>query len=192
MTNRGLIGNKYDPFIFQYILPAGRLCDAASIDHLEGVWNIRPEYDSIIEVCSKKRKMKYLPNTELRNNIVETLTSKYQLETVIEDENNADVILGAHGASVNTFAIAELKKIRKESLVLVKIITTGSEKLTLEVFTQSGHSTKVWNSKQSSIAHKGRDVLRATGVCVKKEDDNLILTHTPMAIVKLAQSNAGV
>ena len=28
MTNRGLVGNKYDPFIFQFVLPAGKLLES--------------------------------------------------------------------------------------------------------------------------------------------------------------------
>ena len=28
MTNRGLNGNKYDPFVFQYVLPAGGIADS--------------------------------------------------------------------------------------------------------------------------------------------------------------------
>ena len=87
MTNRGLNGNKYDPFVFQYVLPAARLPDSADstkIEHLEGVWNVRPEYDSISDARSTKRIMKYLKNNELRNNIVETVTRQYQLEEVID------------------------------------------------------------------------------------------------------------
>ena len=196
ITNRGLNGNKYQPFVFQYVLPAGCLSDAANIGsqggHLEGVWNVKPEYDSIIDACSLKRIMKYLPNIELRNNIVETVTRKYQLEKLIEDENDKDVILGADGASVNTYAIAELKLARKESLVLVKIITTGSENLTLEVYKPSGHGKKIWNRKQSFIVKKRKDVIKVTGVCVNVEMENLILTQTPTAIIKLAESNASL
>ena len=199
MTNRGLQGNKYDPFVFQYVLPAGRLSDSTNIGqpdgHLEGVWNVKPEYDSISDACSKKRIMKYLPSNELRNNIVETVTRKYQLERLIEDENNKDVILGAHGASVNTYAIAEFKLMKlakKESLVLVKIITTGSENLTLEVYKPSGQGKKIWDRKPSLIAKKKKDVIKATGVCVKVEQETLILTHTPTAIIKLAECNAAL
>ena len=117
---------------------------------------------------------------------------KYQLEKLIEDENDKDVILGADGASVNTYAIAELKLARKESLVLVKIITTGSENLTLEVYKPSGHGKKIWNRKQSFIVKKRKDVIKVTGVCVNVEMENLILTQTPTAIIKLAESNASL
>ena len=196
MTNRGLNGNKYQPFVFQYVLPAGRLGDAANIGnpggHLEGVWNVKPEYDSISDACSVRRIMKYLPNIELRNNIVETVTRKYQLERLIEDENDKDVILGADGASVNTYAIAELKLARKESLVLVKIITTGSENLTLEVYKPSGQGKKIWNRNQSFIVKKRKDVIKVTGVCVKVELENFILSQTPTAIIKFAESNASL
>ena len=192
MTNRGLNGNKYDPFVFQYVLPAGRLADSTEIEHLVGVWNIRPEYDSINDNRSTKRIMKYLKNSELRNNIVETVTRKYQLEEVITDQTDRDVILGPDGVSVNTYAIAEVKLARKESLVLVKIITTGTENVTLEVYKSTGHSKKIWNKNQSIIATKKKDVIKATGVCVKVEQENLVLNRTPTAIIKLAESNAGL
>ena len=194
MTNRGLNGNKYHPFVFQHILPAGRLRENANIGkdggHLEGVWNVRPDFDSIKDACCQKRIMKYLPNIDLRNNIVETVAQKYQLEKRIEDENDKDVILGADGASVNTYAIAELKITKKDILVLVKIITTGPEILTLEVYKQSGQGKKKWNRNPLFIAKKSKDVIKATGVCVKVEPDDLVLTLTPAAIIKLAESNA--
>ena len=192
MTNRGLNGNKYDPFVFQYVLPAARLPDSADstkIEHLEGVWNVRPEYDSISDARSTKRIMKYLKNNELRNNIVETVTRQYQLEEVITDQSDKDVILGAEGALVNTYAIAEVKHARKVILGLVKIITTGSEYLTVEAYRQSGHSKRNWNKNQSFITKKKRKEIKTTGVSVEIIEDDLILKHTPAAIIKLAEAN---
>ena len=185
MTNRGISGNKYVPFTFQFVLPAGRVSENANDQQLEGVWHIKPEYDSIADAFCSKKRMKYSPNADLRNNIVETLMQQYQVENSIED-----VILGADGAAVSTYAITALKTARKEALVLVKIVTTGAENLTLEVFKSVGNSRKIWQRNQTTIVKKKRDVLQATGVCVKVDTENLILTRTPPAIVKFAAAES--
>ena len=190
MTNRGISGNKYVPFTFQIVLPGGRVSENVNVQQLEGVWHIKPEYDSISDTFSSKKRMKYSPNADLRNNIVETLMQQYQVENSIEDACDDDVILGADGAAVNTYAIAALKIARKEVLVLVKIVTTGAENLTLEVFKSVGNSRKIWQRNQTTIVKKKRHVLQATGVCVKVDTENLILSRTPHAIVKFASATS--
>ena len=192
MTNRGIAGNKYVPFTFQYVLPAGRVSENANDQQLEGVWHIKPEYDSISDAFCSKKRMKYNPNVDLRNTIVETLMQQYQLENSIEYDSDDDVILGADGAYVNTYAIAALKIARKDAAVLVKILTTGTQNLTLEVFKHVGKSKKIWLTNQSTIMKTKRDALLVTGVCVKVDTENLILTRAPAAIVKAAQSNSEI
>ena len=180
MTNRGLVGNKYDPFIFQFVLPAGKLLGSniGNTTKCEGVWHLKPEYDSISDACSVKRKIQYVENIDLRNNIVETLISHYQLENPIEDEAEDGLILGGDGALVNTYAIAELGAPKKESLHLVKILTTGFQNVSLEVYKQLGKGRKMWRRKEYTIVKKSKPELCVTAVPVKVEQDTLILAHT--------------
>ena len=193
MTNKGLMGNKYVPFLFQYLLPAGRLTDIPSVHQLEGVWNIQPEYDSINEDTCKRRRMKYKQDLQLRNNIVQTVTEQYQIQigNQIQDNTGEDLLLGSESASVNTYAIAELKVGKKQGLWLVKILTTGKKSLTLEVY-KSGKSQKNWKKNLTSVTRQDREVIRVTGVHVRSVDDNWVLDHTPMVIIKNAEKMAAV
>lgn len=186
MSNKGVIGNKNFPFTFQCILACGELTENPEANQIEGVWSITPQHDNIRDNETNKKVMNVKLNVEIRNQLVETITNSFQLEPFednIEDEDE-DVMPRDTGILINSFAIAKTKtKNNKDALVLVKILTSGKEWLTLEIFKQQGQSKKMWSKLTSRIVSEKREVILASALTVEETEDTIELKETPTAII---------
>ena len=74
-------------------------------------------------------------------------------------------------------------------LHLVKILTTGLQNVTLEVYKPLGQGRKMWRRNEYTIVKKSKHELCVTAVPVKVEQDTLILAHTPKVLLKRAESS---
>ena len=187
MTNKGIMGNKRVPFTFQCILPAGKIEQESEINQLEGVWCITPEYISIADNECNRKPLNCQIDTTTRNNLVECLVTQYQLEDMEEEEEeDSEGMLYDCGVLVNTYAIAKVKigsgKQLKEAMVLVKIITTGKQFLTLEVFKEHCRNKKIWSKMNSRTVYEKREVILASAIAVTETPETLELKQTPQSI----------
>ena len=186
MTNKGVVRNKDMPFMFQYILPFGRIESNDQTIPLEAVYQITPRRSIFTEDLLQVR-LDTKVSLDIRNSLVKTFKKHYSPDTdqnIINFSSSSTPKRFDKGIDKNSIGIIKVKKI-KENPVAVHIIGFDDVNVLLTVLQPVAQSSLRWRNPGGTTASYPRDKLLATSVPADITENSIyILRQSPRVVLK--------